>query len=120
MEDLLCETHHLIGPLKEDRENFMESMNNFADINALVARCCWKASGEEMEGEAFMEECIALKEGMENIKEKYMNLVSDGDHLLMMDEMYHSALKKEEEESERLDNKLEIIGGLLKSTQRFL
>ena len=35
---LLCETHHLSGPLKEDREDFMVAMNNLDDINALVAR----------------------------------------------------------------------------------
>ena len=74
----------------------MEGMKNFVDINALVARCCWKAFGGEMEGEAFMEECIVLKEGMARMKENYMNLLSDRDHLLMMAEMYHSALKKEE------------------------
>ena len=65
MEDLLYEIHHLIGSLKEDREKLMEAMNNFVEINALVARCCWKYSGGEMEGESFMEECIALKEGMD-------------------------------------------------------
>ena len=48
-----------------------------------------------------------------------MNLLFDRVHLLMMAEMYHSALKKEEEESERLSNKLEITSDLLKSTQRF-
>ena len=76
MEDLLCEPHHFIGSLKEDREKLMEAMKKFVDINALVARCCWKASGGEMEGEAFMEECIELKEGMVNMKEIYMNLIS--------------------------------------------
>ena len=49
-----------------------------------------------------------------------MNLLSDRDHLLMMADMYHSALKKEEEESKRLANKLEITSDLLKRTQRFL
>ena len=75
----------------------MADMKNFVDINALVERCCWKASGGEMEGEDFMEECIALKEDLGNIKDKYMNLLSDRYHLLMMEEMQHSALKKEEE-----------------------
>ena len=57
-EDILCEPHHLSGPLKEDRENFMAAMNNLVDIIALVERCCWKASGGEMEEESFLEECI--------------------------------------------------------------
>ena len=67
-----------------------------------------------------MEECIELKEGMTNMKDRYMNFLSDIYHLLMMDEMYHCALKKEEEESERLVNKLEITSNLLKRTQRSL
>ena len=120
VEDLLCETHNLSGSLKEDRQKIMEAMKNFVDINALVARCCWKSSGGELEGEAFTEEYIALKEGMAKMKENYMNLLFDRDHLLMMAEMYRSALKKEEEESERPSNKLEITSDLLKSTQRFL
>ena len=120
MEDLLFETHNLSGSLKEDRKKLMASMKNFVDINALVARCCWKASGGEMEGESFMGEYIELKEGMDKMKDNYMNLLSEKDHLLMMDEMYHSALKKEEEESDRLDNKLEITSDLLKSTRIFL
>ena len=46
-----------------------------------------------------------------------MNLLSSRDHLLMMAEMYHSALKKEEEESGRLTHELEITSNSLKSTQ---
>ena len=60
-EDILCEPHNLTRLLKKDRMKLMESMKNFVDINALVARCCWKDSSEEMEGESFLEECIALK-----------------------------------------------------------
>ena len=54
VEDLLCEPHNLSGSLKEDRKKLMESMKNFVDINALVERCCWRASGGDMEGEAFL------------------------------------------------------------------
>ena len=98
----------------------MASMKNFVDINALVARCCWQASGGDMEGEAFLEECIALKEGMAKMKERYMNLIYDREYLLMVSKMYHSALKKEEEKLENITNKLEITSNLLKSTQRSL
>ena len=99
----------------------MASMNNFVDINAiLVERCCSKAFGGEMEGEAFLEECISLKEGMAKMKESYVNLLFDRDHLFMVVEMYHSALKREEEESERFTNKLETTSDLLNSTQIFL
>ena len=116
-EDILCEPHHLSGSLKEDNEKLMESMNNLVDINALVARCCWKASGGEMEGEAFLEECIALKQGMFKMKESYMNLLSDRYHLLMVAEMYHCAVNKDKEELERITNEFDITNYLLKSTQ---
>ena len=119
MGDILCEPHHLSGSLKEDRENLMAAMNNIVDINALMARGCWKASGGEIEGAAFLEECIALKEGMAKMKERY-NLLSDRDHLLMVIEIYHCAVNKEEEELERLTNKLKITSNFLKSTQRSL
>ena len=46
-----------------------------------------------------------------------MNLLCNRDHLLTMAEMYHCVVKKEEEEVERLTNKLEITIDLLKSTQ---
>ena len=75
MGDLICEPHHLSGSLKEDRENLMAAMNNIVDINALMARGCWKASGGEIEGAVFLEECIALKEGMVKMKEIYVNLL---------------------------------------------
>ena len=68
VEDLLCETHKFSGSLKEDRENVMVSVNNFLDTNTLVTRCCWKASGGELEGESFLEEFIALREGMFRMK----------------------------------------------------
>ena len=73
-----------------------------------------------MEGESFLEECIALKEGMDKMKEIYVNLLPDRYNFLMMAEMYHSALKKEEEESGGLTHELEITSNSLKSTQRSL
>ena len=63
-----------------------------------------------------MEEFIALKERVVNMKDSYKNLLLYRYNLLTMDEMHHSALKKEEEESERLTSKLEITTNSLKST----
>ena len=61
MEGLIFEPHYLFGSHKEDRYDLMASMNNFVGINALVTRCCWKYSVGELEGEAFLEDCIELK-----------------------------------------------------------
>ena len=71
-----------------------------------------------MEGEAFLEECITRKEGMAKMKERYVKLLSDRDNLFMVAEMYHSALKKEEEESDRLNHEFEITSNSLKITPR--
>ena len=95
----------------------MAAMNNLADINALVERCCWKYSRGEMEGEAFLEECIALKEGMAKMKESYMNLIYDREHLLTVAEMYHYAFERETKESERIHSKWEATYDSLKRTQ---
>ena len=50
VQDILCEPNLLSGPLKEDREKLKDALKNVVDIDALVARCCWKASGGAMEG----------------------------------------------------------------------
>ena len=64
-----------------------------------------------------MEEFVALKEAVMKMKDSYMNLLSDRDRLLMVAQMYHCALKKEEEEFERLHRKLEAIYDSLKRIQ---
>ena len=84
VKDILGEPHHLSGSLKEERKKLRESMKNIVDTNSLVARGCWEASEGEMEGEAFMEEFIALKESMSKMNERYMNLLFDRYHLLMV------------------------------------
>ena len=108
------------GSLKEDRKKLRAAMKNIVDINALVARCCWKASSGDMEGESFLEECIALKEGMSKMKESYMNLIFDREHILMVAEMYHCAFERETKESERLHSKWEATYDSLKRTQEAL
>ena len=105
------------GSVKEDKETFMGAMNNFVDTNSMVERCCWKASRGELEKEEFMEEFIALKEGMVKMKERYTNLQYDRYHLLMVDELYQCAFKKETEESKRLHRKWEATYDSLKRTQ---
>ena len=56
VEDILGETHNFIGSINQDTNNLMESMKNFVDINGLLEKCCWKASGGEMEGQSFLDE----------------------------------------------------------------
>ena len=49
-----------------------------------------------------------------------MNLLSNRDHLLMVAQMYHCALNKEEEESERLHSEWNATCDSLKITQEVL
>ena len=98
----------------------MESMKHFVDTNALVTRCCWKYSVEELEGESFIEEFISLKEGMVKMKERYMKLLSERNYLLMVVKMYHCAFNKEANESERIHRKWEATYDSLKRTQESL
>ena len=72
MEDLLCDPHHLIGSLNEDKYKLMEAMNKFVETNTLVTRCCWKYSRGEQEGESFLEEFMALKYVVFKMKESYI------------------------------------------------
>ena len=54
---------------------------------------------------------------MAKIKEGYMNLISDREHLLIVVEMYHCAFERETQESERLHSKWEATYDSLKRTQ---
>ena len=120
VDDIVGEPHHLSGSLNEDRKKLRAAMKNIVDINALVERGCWKASSVDMEGESFLEECIALKEGMSKMKESYMNLIYDREHLLMVAEFYHCAFERETQESERIHSKWEATYDSLKRTQESL
>ena len=50
VEDLPCEPHQLSVSPRVNQENLMAAINNFVDTNALVTRCCWRDSSEELEG----------------------------------------------------------------------
>ena len=82
----------------------------------------WEATYDSLKRtqEAFLEDCIAVKEGMSKMKESYMNLISDREHLLMVAEMYHCAFERETQESRRLHSKWEATYDSVKRTQEAL
>ena len=108
------------GLLKESEERIIASKDLFVDVNALVPTCLWRASGGELEGEAFLRDLETLKEAIYKMKESYMNMLSDRNHLLEMTNIYHHALRKEEDEVESIGSELEATYGSLESTQRAL
>ena len=61
-----------------------------------------------------------IKQAMEKMKEIYMNLLFDRNDLLEMTKIYHHALRKEEDEAERLGIELEVAYGSLERTRRAL
>ena len=59
-----------------------------------------------------------LKEEIVNMNENYMNLLSDRNHLLELTNIYHHALRKEEDViEERLGRKLEPAYDSLENTE---
>ena len=73
-----------------------------------------------MEGEYYLGGLETLKESIEKMKERYINTLSDRNHLLEMTDIYHHTLRKEEDEAKRIGRKLEAAYGSLEGTQRYL
>ena len=55
-----------------------------------------------MEGEYYLGGLETLKESIEKMKERYINTLSDRNHLLEMTDIYHHTLRKEEDEAKRI------------------
>jgi hypothetical protein len=121
-EDCSHEPHHLIGKLKVSEDMIVAAIKHFEDTHTLVADCCWRASGshDSLGGEPPLVDFQALREAVVVMKSNYLHLLSDRDHLLMLGEMYHDALKGKEEEVDRLTQELEITQDSLKSSQKAL
>ena len=65
-----------------------------------------------------MEDLETIKEAIDKMKEIYMNLLSDRNHLLELTNIYHHALRKEEDViEERLGRKLEPAYDSLENTE---
>ena len=71
-----------------------------------------------MEVEFFLGDFEILKESMDKMNESYMKLLSDRNHLLEVTKIYHHALRREEDEVERIGNELDVAWVSLESTQK--
>jgi hypothetical protein len=100
----------------------MAAIKHFEGTHTLVADYCWKAprTHDEFGGELSLAKFQALREALVVMKNNYLHLLSDRDHLLTLDEMYYGALKGKEEEVDKLTHELEITQDSLKSTQKAL
>jgi hypothetical protein len=87
-----------------------------------VAYCCWRASRshDSLGGEPPLTDFKVLREAVEVMKSNYLHLLSNRDHILILGEMYHDALKGKEKEVYRLTQELEITHDSLKSSQKAL
>ena len=120
VKNILCDPHHLGGPLKEGEERIVAAKELFVDANVLVSRCCWRDSEERLEAEYFLGYFETLKEVVDKMKESYMNFLSDRNHLLEVTKIYHHALRREEYEEKRLVNDLGDAYVSLERTQKTL
>ena len=118
MEDIPCESHIMSGSLRENQEKYMEALKTFVDANALDSRCHWRASDVDKEKADLLRDLETLKEVLENMKEIYMNFLSDRNHLLELTKIYHHALRREEDEVEMIASELEDACVSLESTQK--
>jgi hypothetical protein len=99
-DDSSHEYHHLAGQLKVSEDMIIAAIKHFDDTHKSMANCCWRAPGTHkiFEGELSLANFQALREALVVMKSNYLHLLLDGDHLLMLEEIYFDALKGKEEE----------------------
>jgi hypothetical protein len=123
-DDSSHESHHLTGKLKVSEDMIIAAIKHFDDTHKLMENCCWKeeppGTHKNFEGELSLAYFQALREALVVMKSNYLHLLSDRDHLLMLDEIYFDALKGKEEEVDKLTHGLKVTKDSLKSTQMAL
>jgi hypothetical protein len=121
-DDSFHESHHLAGKLKVSEDMIIAAIKHFDDTHKLMANCCWRAPGthKNFEGELSLADFQALREALVVMKSNYLHLLSDRDHLLMLDEIYFDVLKGKQEEVDKLTHGHKITKDSLKSTQMAL
>ncbi|KAH9322813.1 hypothetical protein KI387_017452, partial [Taxus chinensis] len=70
-----------------------------------------------IEAESSHDSLQEIKDGMGTMKTNYLHLLSDRDHLLNLAEVYSDALRRKEEEVDKLSQELEVTRDSLVSTQ---
>jgi len=73
----------------------MVAIKHYDDTHALVTDCCWRYpwTHERLGEEPSLANFQELRGAMVVIKSNYLHFLSDRDDLLMLDKMYHGAVK---------------------------
>ena len=120
-EDCSYDPRHLARQFKVHNGKIMAAIRHFDDIHALVTHCCWRTrrTYDSLRGEPSLTDVQALREAVVVMKSNYLH-ISDRHHLLILDYMYHDALKEEEKEVDRITHELDITQNYLNRTQMAL
>jgi hypothetical protein len=89
------------------------------DMHALMSDYFWRASvvhGSSDEGFS-MDDFHTLRERVFVMRTDYQQLLTDGDYLLSIGEMYHEALREQELEVDIISQELDSTRGFLRDTQ---
>ncbi|KAH9316840.1 hypothetical protein KI387_018609, partial [Taxus chinensis] len=99
---------HFTGQLKVNEGMIAATIEHFDIAQQLLENCCWKTLEiqEHFDSELSLAKFQALRDMV--MKTNYLQLLLDRDHLLMLDGIYHDALKGKEEEVDELTYELEV------------
>jgi hypothetical protein len=114
----------LAGQLKVSEYMIIAAIKHFDDTHKLLENCCWKEEPlgtlKKLEGELSHVDFHALKEALVVKKYNYLHLLSDRDHLPVLDDIDIDALKGKEEEVDKPTHGIKVTKDSMKSTQMAL
>jgi hypothetical protein len=116
------ESHHLAAQLRVSEAMIRAATRRIDDMHAVMADYCWRASVAQgsSDGGFSMDDFHTLRERVSMMRTDYQQLLTDGDYLPRVGEMYHEALREQELEMGRLTQELVSTRGFLRGTQTAL
>ena len=101
----------LASQLKTKEKDIVAALSHHDRMHGLIENHIWMIQLQERQkgvtAGSSCDDLQQIKEGMEAMKVSYTHLLSDRDHLLNLAGIYSDALKKKEEEVDRLSHELE-------------
>lgn len=113
--------HSLRNQLKVSEDEIMVALSHHDRMCKMTENYLWKVQLErrqkEIKTESSHDSLMESKEGMGALKTNYLHLLSDHDHLLNLVVVYSDALRRKEDEVDKLTHKLMVSSDSLRSTQ---
>ncbi|KAH9329864.1 hypothetical protein KI387_001972, partial [Taxus chinensis] len=113
--------HSLKNQLKVNEDGVVAALSHHDKMHKLIENHFWMVQLERrqkgIEAESSHDSLQEIKDGMGTMKTNYLHLHSNRDHLLNLAEVYSDALRRKEEEVDKLSQELEVTRDSLVSTQ---